>query len=155
MLCKYFPSLKSFLLVFLLNSLPLISQQKLSFEHITTAQGLSRNSINCIFEDRQGFMWFGTTGGINRYDGFSFIAYKFSPNDSNSLSDDNVKVFTEDADGYFWIGTNNGLNCLNPITGKLKRYYVSHSQGLYVKTIQALFVDTLSSSTKNGKLKVI
>ena len=40
------------------------------FERISLEQGLSQSSVLCILQDRQGFMWFGTQDGLNKYDGY-------------------------------------------------------------------------------------
>ena len=48
----------------------------LKFAHIGTEAGLSQSNVTCILRDRQGFMWFGTRDGLNRYDGYDFDVYK-------------------------------------------------------------------------------
>ena len=58
----------------------------LTFAHLTTADGLSKNNVVDILQDRRGFMWFATGDGLNRYDGNSFVVYKNDPNDPGSLS---------------------------------------------------------------------
>ena len=52
------------------------STSKLKFEHITTDNGLSQSTVTSILQDRQGFMWFGTFDGLNRYDGYNFTIYR-------------------------------------------------------------------------------
>ena len=91
--------------------------ENLSFKHINTKNGLSHSSIHCIYQDKLGFMWFGTEEGLNRYDGYDFKIYKNISGDSTSLSDDYVTSICEDDLGIFWIGTRNGLNSFNPATG--------------------------------------
>ena len=59
---------------------------KIKFEHITVNDGLSQNTVNCIFQDSRGFMWFGTHDGLNRYDGYEVIQFNHDPLDSNSLA---------------------------------------------------------------------
>ena len=53
---------------------------KLKFEHIKSANGLSHDTVYCISQDKDGFMWFGTEDGLNKYDGIkmqtSFIQLK-------------------------------------------------------------------------------
>ena len=49
------------------------------FERITAEDGLSQNSVLAIWQDRQGFMWFGTESGLNKHDGYQFITYKHDP----------------------------------------------------------------------------
>jgi len=55
------------------------------FEHISIDQGLSKNSVFCIFQDSQGFMWFGTEDGLNRYDGYKIIVFKHDPQNPASM----------------------------------------------------------------------
>src|SRR5579863_3885267 len=84
---------------------------KLKFSHIGTEVGLSQNNVTCILRDRQGFMWFGTRDGLNRYDGYDFDVYKNNPEDSLSLSNNFVTSIMEDGKGDIWVGTwGGGLN---------------------------------------------
>jgi len=50
----------------------IVSAQSYLFKHLEVSDGLSNNSVNTIYKDRDGFMWFGTTTGLNRYDGYTF-----------------------------------------------------------------------------------
>ncbi len=52
-------------------SLPQICNCVLRFDHISIEQGLSQSSVQVIFQDRRGFLWFGTEDGLNRYDGYN------------------------------------------------------------------------------------
>lgn len=49
----------------------------LRFSHLSTAEGLSRSHVTCISQDEQGFMWIGTSNGLNRYDGYEFTVYTY------------------------------------------------------------------------------
>lgn len=62
--------------------------QNIAFNHLTVEHGLSNNSILSIVQDRQGFMWYGTNNGLNRYDGHRFRVYKTNRSDSSSISTD-------------------------------------------------------------------
>ena len=53
-----------------------LQDESLKFEHLTLENGLSQSTINAIVQDRQGFMWFGTQDGLNRYDGYDFKIFK-------------------------------------------------------------------------------
>lgn len=87
---------------------------KLHFEHINTENGLSNNRVYNMYQDQQGFLWFATLDGLNRYDGYSFKVYKNIPGDSLSLQDNRILFIYEDSHGFFWLGTqNNGLNRFN------------------------------------------
>ena len=61
---------------FLLFSLEIFSQGNIAFNHLTVDDGLSQSSVTCIFQDRKGFMWFGTQDGLNRYDGYKFKVFQ-------------------------------------------------------------------------------
>lgn len=97
------------------KALPQVCDCTLRFDHLTIEQGLSQSSINAIFQDSRGFMWFGTQDGLNRYDGYSFKVYKPDPDNDASLSDGWITSIVEDKDGFLWIGTNQGgLNRFDP-----------------------------------------
>ncbi len=80
----------------------------LRFNHLSVADGLSNSTIQCILQDRRGYMWFGTSNGLNRYDGYQFTVYKNDPNDSHSINDSEILALLEDRQGYLWIGTRRG-----------------------------------------------
>jgi len=82
------------------------------FEHISVDEGLSNNIVTCIVKDRFGLMWFGTTDGLNKYDGYTFTVYKNIPADSSSLSHNWVTCLLEDHKGQLWVGTLDGGLCL-------------------------------------------
>jgi ligand-binding sensor domain-containing protein/serine/threonine protein kinase len=85
------------------------------FERLSLEQGLSQTNVKCIVQDRQGFMWFGTEDGLNRYDGYSFTAYKYRLQDATSLSNSSITSLYEDKSGTLWIGTlGGGLNRYDP-----------------------------------------
>ncbi len=80
------------------------------FDHLSTNEGLSQSTVLDIFQDSQGFMWFATRDGLNKYDGYEFTVYKNIPDDPNSLSNNFVYTIYEDNQGLIWIGTVDGLN---------------------------------------------
>ncbi|MGV8878392.1 MAG: two-component regulator propeller domain-containing protein [Sphingobacteriaceae bacterium] len=85
----------------------------LKFSHITSEQGLSNSSIKTIFQDSRDFLWFGTTDGLNRYDGYTMTVYRNNRKDPTSISDNFIHAIYEDDDHILWIGTDNGLNRLD------------------------------------------
>jgi PAS domain S-box-containing protein len=82
------------------------------FTHLTSEQGLSNDVVRCILQDSQGFMWFGTLDGLNKYDGYTFTVYRHRRSDPDSLSDNTVTALYEDRTGTLWIGTAMGLDSL-------------------------------------------
>ena len=83
---------------------PLLSRY-LRFGQLTTKDGLSNDTIWGIAQDNQGFMWFGTFDGLNRYDGNDFKLYRHDPDDPNSLSHNLAWSVVEDQAGVFCIST--------------------------------------------------
>lgn len=99
-----------------------LSAQNLLFEHLSYEQGLSESNITAILQDRQGFLWIGTSNGLNRYDGYTVIIYRNDPNDSASLSNNAITALYEDESGILWVGTQGGLNRLDRATGRFTAY---------------------------------
>ncbi len=93
------------------------------FERLSVEHGLSQSTVNCILQDSQGFMWFGTKDGLNRFDGYTFQVYRHDPEDPQSPSHNQVMSIYEDADGALWIGTyGGGLDRFDPQTGLWHHY---------------------------------
>ena len=82
--------------------------QHLRFERISLEQGLSQSTVFCMLQDSQGFMWFGTEDGLNKYDGYTFTVYEHDPEDPNSLGSNWIQALLEDDSGALWIGTSDG-----------------------------------------------
>ncbi|MGD2148436.1 MAG: two-component regulator propeller domain-containing protein, partial [Anaerolineae bacterium] len=64
-----------------------VTGRDITFRRLTLDDGLSQSSINCIVQDAQGFMWFGTQDGLNRYDGYEIEVYRPEAENPSSLSD--------------------------------------------------------------------
>src|SRR5690349_1623930 len=62
-------------------------QSRIRFDHITSADGLSNDSVFAVLEDRHGFMWFGTQAGLNRYDGYRVTQYRSDPLNPKTLGE--------------------------------------------------------------------
>jgi ligand-binding sensor domain-containing protein/signal transduction histidine kinase len=93
------------------------------FGRLTTQEGLSQSAVHCMLQDSQGFMWFGTEDGLNRYDGYTFQVFRPSPDDYHSISDIWINAIFEDSLGYIWVGTQQGgLNRYDPRTGHFIHY---------------------------------
>lgn len=91
-----------------------VETNNLSFDYYSIQQGLSNNKIHCILQDKKGWMWFGTSQGICRFDGYRFTVFKHDSEDSTSLEGDLVRTIFEDHKGQLWVGTENGgLNKYN------------------------------------------
>ncbi len=116
------------LIILCSNASPTHAQKEhIRFERIAIENGLSQSTVTCILKDHQGFMWFGTQDGLNRYDGYEFTVYRHDETDSNSISDSYIRSLCEDHQGILWVGTSRGgggggLNRFDPDTKKFTRY---------------------------------
>lgn len=126
----------------------------LRFEHITVDDGLSESIVQVIYQDRLGFLWFGTEDGLNRFDGYEFTVFKNDPANLSSISQNNITAIYEDHLGNIWIGTQRGgLNRYDIRTGSFTRYGVD--DGLSDTNITCIVEDSegmMWIGTKNGGL---
>lgn len=100
------------------------------FERISIEQGLSQNSVNTILQDSQGFLWFGTEDGLNRYDGYTFTIYRPDMDNPSAISDRWITDMAEDQNGILWIATRQGgLNRFDPRSGLFTVYRHDPAQG--------------------------
>jgi len=99
--------MKNLLFIFLLwiASLCGYAQQKCSFTHYSSEDGLSQNTVMSMLQDHKGIMWFATWDGINKFNGYSFKTFKARQGDLISLTNNRVDRMVEDIYGYIWVLT--------------------------------------------------
>lgn len=100
---------RSLLLLLICIPVSVYAQEpSLYFEKINVQNGLSHNKVNCIIQDKRGFIWLGTDDGLNRYDGKNFVQFRNRNNDSTTVSGNIITDLYEDRDGKIWIATADG-----------------------------------------------
>lgn len=103
------------------------------FKTIGVDNGLPHHKVNCILQDKRGFLWFGTEDGLSRYDGQNFTVYRHAPDDSTTLSGNIVTKLYEDRDGMLWIATRDGgisrYDYRLPANRQFKRYLYNPKNG--------------------------
>jgi len=109
--------------------------QKLQFRALTPDDGLSSSRVAAIHEDSRGFMWFGTTKGLNRYDGYGFAIYRHRDGDSTSLAASNALTIYEDAQKTLWVGTPAGLSRYDRERDAFQNFRVSATDTIQVSAI--------------------
>ena len=103
------------------TALPSEVREELPFVRLGPEHGLSHNSVYAVLQDTQGFMWFGTQDGLDRWDGYEFRSWKHDRDDLSSLGSSWVRALLEDETGALWIGTDRGLGRLSPDRTRLER----------------------------------
>ncbi len=81
----------------------------LKFDRYSTDQGLSQSNITAIVQDKMGFVWLGTTDGLNRFDGYNFTVFVNDPQVPTSISSNAIQALCIDRSGALWVGTQSGL----------------------------------------------
>ncbi len=113
-----FRKLLPLLLLFALLPTPAAAQPSLRFAHLTTADGLPHDLVNCLLQDSVGYLWFGTQRGLARYDGYAFTVFRHRRSDPASLVNDTVHALHEDRRGRLWVGTVSGLDHYEAASGR-------------------------------------
>jgi ligand-binding sensor domain-containing protein/serine phosphatase RsbU (regulator of sigma subunit) len=106
----------------LLLALNYAKAQFAPFNHLTTDQGLSNNSISSIIQDPKGFIWIGTYDGLNKYDGYKITTY-MGNDTGNYLRTGRIRFLHADKENNLWIaGADKGLTKLDLLTNKMSYY---------------------------------
>lgn len=134
---------KLFLSLCMLMVLPVCAQNSVHyyFRTLDIRNGLSQNTVYQILQDRNGFMWFGTKDGLNRYDGMSFRVYK---KENSGLGKNFVTALYEDREGNIWIGTDGGVFIYNPVQDSFTAFNQVSDSGIRIRD----FVTMISSDEK-------
>lgn len=84
-----------------------LRSKRIVFDQLPENQSLSQSSINCVLQDKDGFLWIGTWSGLIRFDGYKTTVYH-SENKEGSIQSNKIITIYEDRNGYLWIGTHMG-----------------------------------------------
>jgi len=106
------------------------------FYHLTTVDGLSDNSVNDICQDHEGFLWFATRNGLNRYDGKHFVVFRHSFYDTTSIVNNLILRVIADSADNIWFTTSYSVSCLDRRSGKFLNYYFKKNDGSIVTAPQ-------------------
>lgn len=117
--------------------------EQLPLRKFTTADGLPSNAIICVRRDLYGFMWFCTTEGLSRFDGYTFVNYGMD----QGLPDRFVTDITETPGGEYWVATLRGLAWFNPKPSANDHMFVLYRLGQTkdMDRVNALLADHLGN----------
>lgn len=111
--------------------------QSYFFRHYQVENGLSNNTVYCSAQDKNGFLWFGTKDGLNRFDGYRFKTFKAS--EENNFNPDLIHCLKTDTEGKLWVGNTKGL------------YYFDNEKERLVRFIKSELVDEINAIAQDGK----
>ncbi|MFC1848625.1 two-component regulator propeller domain-containing protein [candidate division CSSED10-310 bacterium] len=126
------------------HALILAQIQDYRIYRIPIDQKPSQHSIRSIYQDRSGYLWFGTGVGLYRYDGYTFTHFNHEPADPSTISENYVLCIFEDSDGFLWIGTYGGLNKFDRTTETFKRFQHDPAQPQSISNdrVQVIYQDS-------------
>jgi signal transduction histidine kinase/ligand-binding sensor domain-containing protein len=101
-------TLQVLLLLISLRCFP-YSPDPVKFKHFTIENGLSNNWVRCIYQDHKGFVWIGSSDGLNRFDAYDFKIYRPPGVDEKYISDVNVNAIVSKSQSELWICTDIGI----------------------------------------------
>ena len=99
-----------------------LNGQTFQFKSYTLKDGLSNNVVNSVLRDDQGFLWVGTSNGLDRFDGNSFDNFYNDPADTTTIGGNDIQCLFRDKKNRMWVGTNNGISLYHPVTQTFSNY---------------------------------
>jgi ligand-binding sensor domain-containing protein/signal transduction histidine kinase/AraC-like DNA-binding protein len=134
---------KIILLLYLLLIFASASTQPFAFDHVTLEEGLSQSTVFSITQDAEGFLWFGTRDGLNRFDSRHMEVFRNDPDVKTSLSNNTVYSLYTDKRGRLWVGTQHGLDLYNPKIGTFSHFVpnVNNEKTISGRTITSFAED--------------
>lgn len=113
--------------------------------HLGIQQGLSNNSVQCIYQDHNGLMWFGTYDGLNSYDGYGFRVFRNKINDTGSIPHNYIYTIHEDRYNNLWVGTGQGVAVYNRIVDRFSPVYFHPTYALSQRDKITCSINTIKS----------
>ena len=132
-----------FLLALCFLSIGLAAQPKpaIRLEQVILPGNPPSGIITCFLEDSQGFLWYGDYTGLNRYDGYELLSFRYDPHNPASISDNKVSCILQDSLDNLWVGTQVGLNYLDIQTQQFRHYTDTARYGLGQEYVADLVFD--------------
>jgi signal transduction histidine kinase/ligand-binding sensor domain-containing protein len=141
---RYLPliTLGIFLITFLQPNY--LFAQEIDANYMTISDGMVSPTVQAVIQDSYGFIWFGTTNGLQKYDGINFENYKNIPGKTNTLPNNNIWEITEDDEHNLWIGTDAGVSYFNRINKTFTNYDFTKIFNLTsdISAVITIFIDS-------------
>jgi signal transduction histidine kinase/CheY-like chemotaxis protein/ligand-binding sensor domain-containing protein/AraC-like DNA-binding protein len=114
-------------ILFFLFSISIHGQYRTIVHSISRRDGLSNGAVNAIVKDAEGYMWFGTWNGLNRYDGYNIVTF-LPGSDSNSIHNHVIRELHPTASGPIWMLTNKGLGLYDNLCDRFTSYFTQETE---------------------------
>ncbi len=145
---------KLLLIAILLFSVMGVFAQNIKFEHINRDNGLPVNTVTCLTQDNNGFIWMGSMYGLVKFDGNNYKLFEYDYADPHSLPGFFVTQIISAANGLIYVTVmNNGISLLNPETEKFNNFLPDSTNNPESCTVNAMVEDlqgNLWLGTNNG-----
>lgn len=128
------------LLLFVISS---ANAQKITVREIPSLNKLPVNAIDRIFQDSEGYMWYGTINGLCRYDGYNILTFRADFNHPNLLKNNHITTINEDHNNKIWFGTDKGAYTIDKANWKITPVDLGKSSEDWIFSIHV---------TKNGEV---
>lgn len=121
-----------------------MSHNQYRFSHLGISDGLSTGSINCFYRDSKGFLWIGTSSGLNRFDGYNIEIFNPDPSDTLVLQSKDYRKIFEGPYGNLWIQNALGISIFNPGTEEFSasQFQLLEKMGLPQVEVKEIFLDS-------------
>ena len=105
-----------------INTIQSEAYSNIIFKNITIEDGLAQATVEAIYQDSRGYLWFGTNDGLNRFNGYEFKTYRNEIGLENCIVNNYIVSMNEDKDENLWVGTIDGASKINLDTNKITNY---------------------------------
>ncbi|PXV60185.1 two component regulator with propeller domain [Dysgonomonas alginatilytica] len=127
-----------------------ICSNPISINPIPVIAQFPSNSVQRIFQDKDGYMWFGTLDGLCRYDAYRLLTFRSNLNNPNLLTNNEITCISEDKNNNLWVGTREGLNILNRETFKITHLADPNIRRQHIRSILTASDGTIWVGLGNG-----
>lgn len=131
---KYISTLFYLFIIVIVCQAGIVSSQ-FSFEKFQYAEKLPSNSVIRIFQDKEGFMWFGTKDGLCRFDGYDVKVFRSSALTPGKLTSNEIRCIAEDNYQHLWVGTFEGINIVDKRNYSIKPFENKYIRKEWINSI--------------------
>lgn len=123
-----------FFILFIHICVSVSANTNMTFRKYQVNNGLSENSVQCILQDQQGFMWFGTKDGLNKFNGYEFKTFRNIPDIPHSIGNNFIRSLFQDKDGNIWVGTDQSIFIFDTLTETFSHFNPTTGNGVSISS---------------------